>query len=170
MSNALAGFMSKFKKIKNVQPNILYAPTEGKIIPLENVKDPVFAEKMMGEGIAVDPASSEIFAPASGQIVTVFPTLHAIGIKTQEGAEIMLHVGLETVDLKGKGFKAFVKKGQQVHAGQKVLEADFAFIKEKGLDPSVIMVITNSKEFDVEILETSQAVYGNELIRLRKKS
>src|SRR5699024_6981164 len=90
-------------------------PVDGKLVSLEEVPDPVFSEKMMGDGIAVRPTSDEVLSPCDGKIVQVFPTKHAVGIQTANGADVLIHVGLETVELNGEGFTSFVDEGDQVN-------------------------------------------------------
>ncbi|MFB1049995.1 PTS glucose transporter subunit IIA [Paraliobacillus sp. JSM ZJ581] len=122
----------------------IYAPSNGEIVAMEEVPDPVFGQKMMGEGVAVLPDGGAITAPVDGEIVQVAPTKHAIGIQTTDGTEILIHVGLETVSLKGEGFTAFVNEGDEVTIGQKLLEVDWEYVKQNV--PSIItpIVITNS--------------------------
>ncbi|CQR46313.1 Glucose-specific phosphotransferase enzyme IIA component [Paraliobacillus sp. PM-2] len=130
----------------------IYSPSNGQIVPIEEVPDPVFSQKMMGEGVAVSPNGGDITAPVEGKIVQVAPTKHAIGIQTNDGTEILIHVGLETVSLKGEGFNVLVNEGDEVSVGQKLMEVDWAFLKQSV--PSIItpIVITNSsndKEYNV---------------------
>lgn len=122
------------------------APANGEIVPIEEVPDPVFGQKMMGEGVAVLPTGGDISAPVDGKIVQVAPTKHAVGIQTEDGTEILIHVGLETVALKGEGFTSFVNEGDEVTVGQKLLEVNWDFVKENV--PSLItpIVITNSSD------------------------
>lgn len=122
---------------------VLYAPAAGKAIPLEQVPDPVFAEKMMGDGTAIEPSEGMLYAPADGRIEQVFPTGHAVGIKTENGAEILLHIGLETVGMKGEGFEALVKTGDQVKKGQKLIAFDLGLIEEKAKSTVIPMILTN---------------------------
>ena len=135
------------KEEENRQPAdkelILYAPAAGKAIPLEEVPDPVFAEKMMGDGTAIEPSEGILFAPADGRIEQVFPTGHAVGIKTENGAEILLHIGLETVGMKGEGFEAFVKTGDRVKKGQKLISFDLALIEAKAKSTVIPVIVTN---------------------------
>ena len=95
----------------------VYAPSKGELIPISEVADPVFSEKMMGDGFAVLPEANEVFAPISGTILNVFPTKHAIGIQTDNGLEVLLHMGINTVDLKGEPFTLYVEEGQRIARG-----------------------------------------------------
>lgn len=121
-----------------------FAICEGEVIPLDNVNDVAFATEMIGPGVAVKPSSNTIYSPCEGKIMSVFPTLHAVSISSKGGAEILIHVGLDTVKLKGEGFEAFVKEGDEVKKGDKLLEVDFAGIKEKGFDTVIPVILCNS--------------------------
>ena len=112
---------------------IIGSPVKGKAVPISQVNDPTFAEEILGKGVAIMPKDGKICAPASGEIGMVFDTLHAFSMTTKEGAEILVHVGLETVSLKGKGFTAHVKAGDKVERGDLILTADFEVIKGEGL-------------------------------------
>jgi len=134
----------------NMEKVILKTVTEGKVIPLNKVKDRAFASEAIGKGIAIIPEDKEeieIKAPASGVIASVFPTKHAYGIKTEEGIEILIHIGLDTVNLEGKYFEACVKEGQQVTCGDTLCSFNAKEIKREGFDTTVIVVITNTKDF-----------------------
>lgn len=99
----------------------LLAPLNGTIIPLEEVPDPVFSQKMMGEGVAIQPTGGHVYAPFSGEIIMITPTKHAIAIRSKSGVEVLIHIGLETVSLKGEGFKLAVKEGEHVSIQQEHL-------------------------------------------------
>ena len=104
-------------KIENIKSNEVYAPVEGEVIPLDEVDDAVFSEKILGDGVAVEPDKGEIYSPVKGTVSVVFPTKHVVGITTEEGANIILHIGIDTVELKGKGFDVKVEQGDKVEAG-----------------------------------------------------
>ena len=101
------------KKKKSANVVAVYAPADGKVMPITEVKDDVFSTKMLGDGLAVKADNGEIFAPVAGEITTVFPTKHAIGITTEQGWEILIHLGLDTVELKGEPFETLIKVGGQ---------------------------------------------------------
>ncbi|WP_455675951.1 PTS sugar transporter subunit IIA [Pradoshia sp.] len=122
----------------------LVAPLNGKIVPLEEVPDPVFSQKMMGEGIAIQPSGGHIHAPFSGEIIMITPTKHAIAIRSKSGVEVLIHIGLETVALKGEGFKLAVKEGEQVEVGQLLVEVDWAFLKEHAENTITPIIVTTS--------------------------
>lgn len=121
-------------------------PLEGQILSIDNVPDPVFSEKMMGDGFAIQPTNGTVVSPVDGEVISVFPTKHAVSLRDRNGREILIHVGLETVSLNGEGFTSLVKDGQKIKKGQKLLEADFDSIKDKV--PSIItpVVFTNLSE------------------------
>ncbi|WP_312541751.1 glucose PTS transporter subunit IIA [Enterococcus sp.] len=121
----------------------LHAVTEGAYIPLENVPDEVFSTKMMGEGYAIQSENGTIYAPVAGEVTSVFPSKHAIGIKTSNGADVLVHMGIDTVSLDGQGFDVFVKEGDQVTAQTRLAQMDLDFIKRQGKETMVIVLITN---------------------------
>lgn len=120
------------------------SPISGQLIPLSEVNDKVFSQKMMGDGFAIIPTDDTICAPFSGTVSFCFPTKHAIGIKTIDGKEILIHIGIDTVELKGEGFQAFVAENNKIKQGDKMIKMDRNFIKEKGYDPTVIIVFPNN--------------------------
>jgi len=128
-------------KTKNAVPYLAVAT--GTLMPIEASDDPVFAQKMMGDGYMIMPSENTIVAPVSGVVKTLFPTLHAIGIMADNGDEVVIHVGFDTVRLKGEGFQSFVQVGERVEAGQKLLEVDFSAIRHKVPSIGTPVVITN---------------------------
>ncbi|WP_342430316.1 PTS glucose transporter subunit IIA [Neobacillus sp. FSL H8-0543] len=151
-----------FKKAKL---NIV-TPVNGSIIPLDQVPDPVFSEKMMGEGVAVMPSEGNIYAPVNGTIVQIANTKHAIGILAEEGSEILIHVGLETVSLKGEGFKVRVNLGDKVSVGQILLEVDWEYIRKNAKSTVTPIVITNSQNGKKQYTLTNEteAIQGKTII------
>lgn len=127
-----------FKKLfkKQTASEEIVSPANGELMKIEDVPDPVFSQKLMGEGIAVLPSDGRIVAPASGEIIQLAETKHAFGIKTDLGAEILVHIGLETVALKGQGFNPAVKVGDKVSKGQLIIEADLEFISKNAASTS----------------------------------
>ena len=121
----------------------VFATQTGKAVDITEVPDEVFAGKTLGEGIAIIPTEGKVYSPVSGEVVSVAPTLHAYGIRTAEGLEYLVHIGLETVALKGEGFKAAVKQGDQVNRGDLLAEVDLEFIQSKGCKTYTPIVITN---------------------------
>lgn len=128
-------------------PKKIFAPVKGQVIPLAKVNDSAFSSKMMGEGIAIIPEEDTIVSPFDGVVSAVFPTKHAIGLTSDVGIELLIHVGIDTVELKGAHFEMFVKVGDKVKAGQPILSADFDAIKKAGYDTVIPIVVTNSGNF-----------------------
>ncbi|OZU89146.1 PTS trehalose transporter subunit IIBC [Virgibacillus indicus] len=121
----------------------IYSPLSGRVLPLEDVPDPTFSQKMMGDGLAIEPADGKVVSPVNGEIVQIFPTKHAIGIQSGSGVEILIHIGLETVSLDGEGFEAHVKQGDTVKVGNPLVTFNLDFIKEKASSHISPIVITN---------------------------
>ena len=121
----------------------VYSVADGEVIALEQVKDPVFSQKMMGDGFAVEPANGNIVSPVSGTVSSIFPTKHALGLVTEAGLEVLVHIGLDTVSLEGKPFTVHVAEGQKVTAGDLLVTADLDAIREAGRETSTIVVFTN---------------------------
>ena len=121
----------------------VYSVADGQVVALEQVKDPVFAQKMMGDGFAVEPANGNIVSPVSGTVSSIFPTKHALGIVTEAGLEVLVHIGLDTVSLEGKPFTVHVAEGQKVAAGDLLVTADLDAIRAAGRETSTIIVFTN---------------------------
>lgn len=145
------------------------APVSGEVKDLKQVADPVFSSKAMGDGAAVVPSENEIYAPADGEITVVYETKHAYGIKTTDGAEILLHLGIDTVNLKGEGFNTEVKVGQQVKQGDKLGTMDLGALKEKGYDTTVMVIVTNTMDFANVALSGSNPIkHGQELLSLTR--
>ena len=123
------------------------APVSGELIPMNQVNDPTFAQEIMGKGAAIIPEEDVFVSPVNGTVQMVFDTKHAIGFVSDEGAEVLIHVGLDTVNLKGKYFEALVKNGDKVSIGTPVLKADLKQIKKEGYDTVTPVIITNSMEY-----------------------
>ena len=121
----------------------VYSVADGQVIALEQVKDPVFAQKMMGDGFAVEPANGNIVSPVTGTVSSIFPTKHALGLVTESGLEVLVHIGLDTVSLEGKPFTVHVSEGQKVAAGDLLVTADLDAIRTAGRETSTVVVFTN---------------------------
>ena len=126
----------------------LKAHATGKVSDIKEVPDPIFSEKMMGEGIAIDPDVGAVVSPVDGVIMHIFPTKHAVGIKASNGVEVLIHIGVETVTMNGEGFEAHVENGQRVKTGDILVTFDLALVKEKAESAMIPMIITNSKEME----------------------
>jgi sugar PTS system EIIA component len=144
----------------------IIAPVHGVLVPLKDVPDPVFSQKMMGEGIAVIPSEGNIHAPVNGTIILIAATKHAVGIRAEDGTEILIHVGLETVALNGKGFSVAVKEGEKISVGQLLLEVDWEYLKVQAKSIVTPIVITNSQETKKHYIltEESKSVQGQSII------
>lgn len=123
----------------------VYSVADGQVIALEQVKDPVFAQKMMGDGFAVEPANGNIVSPVSGTVSSIFPTKHALGLVTEAGLEVLVHIGLDTVSLEGKPFTVHVAEGQKVVAGDLLVTADLDAIRAADRETSTVVVFTNAE-------------------------
>lgn len=140
-------FGKLFKK-QAIKKEKVYAPISGKSLMITDVPDPVFSEKMMGEGMAVQPdiRTHTIVAPVDGEVIQLASTKHAFGIRSDLGEEILVHIGLDTVELKDEGFENMVKVGDKINAGQSVMKVDFDYISKEGKGTIVPIVITNTAE------------------------
>ena len=126
----------------------LYNPVDGEVIPIEDVSDPVFSQKMMGDGYGVEPTNGEIYSPVEGEIVSVFPTKHALGLKTDNGIEVLVHIGIDTVELEGAPFEVFVSEGDKITSETKIAQVDLEALKELDKPDTVIIVFTNMDDVD----------------------
>ena len=143
------------------------SPVKGNVMALENVKDEVFSTGAMGKGIAVEPVEGKVYAPADGEITTFFPTGHAIGILTDTGAEILIHVGMDTVEMKGRGFTPKAKQGDRVKKGDLLLEFDMEKIKAEGHPVTTPIIITNTDDYaDIIPTDASAVAVGDEILKL----
>ena len=148
----------------------ILAPINGKVIPLEQVPDPVFAEKIIGDGVAIQPSDGKIYSPVDGEITTVADTLHAYGFRTEDGIELLIHFGLETVALKGECFKAHVKAGDKVKAGQLIAEADMAYLKKREINPVTPILVCGGNDGMELQGHMGQVVHGKNAVITLKKS
>ncbi|WP_099221732.1 beta-glucoside-specific PTS transporter subunit IIABC [Listeria costaricensis] len=143
----------------------LTAPLNGKTVPLSQVEDEVFASGLLGKGVAILPEEGRVFAPADGEVTTLFPTGHAIGVTTTEGIELLIHIGMNTVNLEGKYFTPKVHQGDKVEKGQVLLEFDLEAIKKEGYSVVTPVVISNGKEY-LEVVSTEQQIVQSDDILL----
>lgn len=138
--------------------DFILSPTSGELISLDNINDPVFSSRAMGEGIAIKPYSTSIVAPFDAIVESLFPTGHAIGLKSNNGTEVLIHIGIDTVKLDGKGFEPLVKQGETVESGQPLIIFDSNLIREALFDDTVMIVVTNSKETKEILIEDVEKV------------
>jgi len=151
-----------------IAPETIVSPIKGSAIPLSEVKDQVFASESLGKGIAILPDEGKVYSPVDGKIAVVFPTKHAIGLNSIGGAELLIHIGMDTVQLEGKGFTSHVEQGQEVHKGQLLMEFDVDGITNQGYDVTTPIIVTNSKDYnDVKTLADGHVEQGDEIINLK---
>lgn len=147
---------------KKVPTETFVAPVAGQLIPLATVEDEVFSQKMMGEGFGVIPTENEIHSPVSGKIKSIFPTKHAIGISTETGLEVLVHMGLDTVELAGVPFSELVKEGDKIAIDQPLMQMDLKKVVEMGKQTTVVVVITNSDQLqDIPVIVTQTVKHGD---------
>ncbi|HEM5122304.1 TPA: PTS glucose transporter subunit IIA [Streptococcus suis] len=152
-------------ELKEIMQEIIASPLIGKVVKLEDVPDAVFASGAMGKGIAIDPLDGILVSPAKAEVTLVFPTKHAIGLRTENGAELLIHIGMDTVSLAGKGFESFVQVGDVVEAGQKLLEFDLHQIKAADLPVITPIIVTNTADYeDILVTQESQINSGDYLL------
>lgn len=144
------------KKNKNIEE--VYSPCLGKIVQIEDIPDPVFSEKMMGDGIAIEPSEGKIYSPFDGEIIQVFNSKHAITLKSNKGTNLLIHIGLETVNLEGVPFDVKVKNGQPISKGQLLVDVDLEYIKNKGLKIITPVILINEGEQEKVILEKNKNI------------
>lgn len=138
-----------------IQQEVIVSPIKGDVMPLEMIKDEVFSKGLLGKGIAIEPTEGKVVAPVDGVVTTLFPTYHAIGITSDKGAEILIHIGMDTVQLEGKCFTPKIAQGDKVKTGQLLLEFDIKGIKEAGLPVTTPVIITNTDNY-LDVIETDK--------------
>lgn len=155
---------------KKKKEHILGAPVKGRVVSIAEVNDPTFSSGILGDGVAVIPEEGKFYAPEDAVIGMVFETLHAISMTTDYGAEILIHVGLDTVKLKGEGFESHVKSGDTVKKGQILLTADLKKIKEAGYDVITPMLICNTADYAaVRALTANMVEAGTDILSIEEK-
>lgn len=143
------------------------SPVDCKVIGLEEVEDMVFSKKTVGDGCAVIPRNNIICSPIDGEVVTIFKTNHAIGLKSKEGMELLIHIGIDTVELKGNGFENLVKEGDKVKAGTPISKIDLDFIKSQGKSIQTPIIVINN--FQIIKVETGEQKLGSTIMKVIKK-
>lgn len=134
-------------KAKGLNKEVLGAVVKGQVVPLAEIQDQAFSSGALGKGAGIRPSANEVYAPVDGEITCVFPTKHAIGIKSDNGVEVLIHMGIDTVQLEGKHFETMIEQGKHVKRGEQIAAVDFAGIRRDGYDETVIVVITNTQEY-----------------------
>ena len=140
--------------------HIVLAPQTGKIIPITEVPDKVFSGKVLGDGVGIVPVGNKVVAPVDGTVVQVAETLHAVCMQGDDGAEIIIHLGIDTVELKGKGFTCHVESGQHVSAGDLLMDMDISFIKSAGYNVITPCIITNMDKIKNISMKSGNAEAG----------
>ena len=151
-----------------LQAETIAAPLEGEVVALENVNDPVFSSGAMGKGAAIKPSGNQVVAPFDGEVQIAFPTGHAYGLKSDKGAEVLIHIGIDTVSLDGKGFDAKVQANQRIKKGDVLATFDSSVITEAGLDDTTMVIVTNTADFeDVSSVATGSVAEGADFIAVK---
>lgn len=140
----------------------LVAVADGKLIPIEKVKDPVFSKKMMGDGFVIETTSNVIYACADASVTVLFPSNHAVGLTLDDGMELLIHVGIDTVNEEGKGFTCLTKQGMHVKKGEMLMQFDRDYLLEKGYDLTTVVVFTNKDTYKEFTCENCVDVIGGE--------
>lgn len=153
----------------NSQKEMILSPLNGEVKQLSDISDAAFASGALGKGVAIEPAEGKLYAPVSGVVSALFPTNHAIGITTDEGAEVLIHIGMDTVRLEGKYFKGHVSQGARVEKGQLLIEFDIDQIKKAGFPVTTPVIITNYDRFDVIPTCENQVKVGGNLLQIQSK-
>lgn len=151
-------------KDENGDNDAIKSPMTGKVIPLSEVNDAAFASESMGKGFAIIPEDGQVVAPFDGEVVALFPTKHAIGLKRVDGLEILIHVGIDSVNLNGEGYEAFVKAGDFVKANTPLLKVDLNVLKEHGIDSTTPVIVTNSHDYQTIQVKNVKTIHSHEAI------
>lgn len=160
-----------FKSLFTQKKESVHAPLTGKLVALEEVPDPVFSQQMMGDGIAIDPTENQVFSPVDGEVVSVFPTKHAITIRSKSGAELLIHMGLETVKLNGEGFNVLVGEGDKIKKGNPIAEFDINKVSNTGTKVITPIILLNGEQYTIENKQNNSSVTGGQdlIMEITKK-
>ncbi|WP_276948835.1 sucrose-specific PTS transporter subunit IIBC [Enterocloster lavalensis] len=150
-------------------PAQFYSPMNGRILPVSQSADEMFASRALGDGIAVDPADGLVCAPCDGTVTMIFPTGHAMGIASDSGFEVLIHAGIDTVKLNGEGFEVFVEQGKHVKKGDRLLRMDLDFIRSEGLNPQTMMIFTEGAALGVEVFPAESGGVDHRAVEVRRK-
>ena len=160
--------MGIFGKLFNGSKIDISSPVNGEIVPIENVSDPTFAQEMIGKGVAVQPSDGKFYAPADGKLVALFPTGHAYAMTTNDGAEVLVHIGIDTVKLGGQFYTVNAKQGDDVKKGDLIVEVDLEGVKNAGFDVVTPIIISNSGKFSKIEKKIGSVSAGDTVILLAK--
>lgn len=156
--------------VADVDNENIAAPVDGQVKDLGDVNDQVFSTKLMGDGAAIVPSDGTVYSPVDGQVTVAYETKHAYGLKSKDGAEVLIHIGIDTVNLKGEGFESFVKQGQTVKTGDKLGTVDLAKVKAEGYDTTVMVVVTNTNNYaSVNRLNVTAVKHGDNVVAVTTK-
>ena len=156
--------------VADVDNENIAAPVDGQVKDLGDVNDQVFSTKLMGDGAAIVPSDGTVYSPVDGEVTVAYDTKHAYGLKSKDGAEVLIHIGIDTVNLKGEGFESFVKQGQTVKAGDKLGTVDLAKVKAEGYDTTVMVVVTNTNNYaSVNRLNVTDVKHGDNVVAVTTK-
>lgn len=160
--------LEKEEAVSEASGTLLYPPMNGELLPVEQADDPVFASKALGDGIAINPADGTVYAPCDGTVSLLFPTKHAIGITADSGVDVLIHIGINTVQLDGEGFEAFVEQGIRVKRGDRLIKADLDYIRQKGLNPQTIMIFPEGDGLTVETFPAAAADLNTPAVKVSR--
>jgi len=171
-------FFKKFKDalfdhviIRHADPACIYSPLGGTIIPLQEIGDGVFSEGILGSGCGINPLDGKIFAPFDGEVVQIAETKHALGLKSDAGIELLVHVGLDTVSMHGAGFRPLVKLGDRIRCGELLMEFSIPEIKAAGHSITTVVVVTNSDEYsEITLCAADQVTRLEKLLQVKGES
>ena len=161
--------MKKEKEAKNAGGEVIYSPADGKILPLPLVEDEVFSAGILGDGVGIVPKTGEIFAPCDGVVDAIFDSRHAVSMTSDLGAELLIHCGIDTVELKGEGFDLAVSQGSHVKRGELLLRFDPNLLKERGYYTTTPVIVVNADSYAMEKAEAEAVRTGEPLMRLCPK-
>lgn len=165
---ALFDFL-KGKKEETKEAQI-YAPSNGEFVAIEEVNDPVFSQKMMGDGFGVKPTDGKVYSPGHGKVVSVFPTKHAVGIELDNGIEVLIHIGIDTVELKGAPFNTTVQEGEKVTPDTLLSTVDLAGLEASGKDNTIIVIFTNMESVaSINLTAQGALVHGDQIGMIEAK-
>ena len=166
------GLFEALKNKKEKNPFSISSPLNGKIIPQEEIEDKVFVDEAIGKGVGilVKNEMQTLVAPISGVISMIFPTKHAIGICTDEGIEVLIHIGIDTVKLEGNGFESYIQEGDIVKAHDKLLNVNLDIIKNSGYSTQTMMVLAQNENLNIEVYPNEYANKYNEVIKVKKNN
>lgn len=148
------------------EPYFIYSPMDGRVVGLPEVGDEIFAKGMMGTGAAIYPENEELYSPVDGTIIFVFPAKHAVGIEASDGTEMMIHIGIDTVQLSSEGFECHVEEGQEVKKGDKLLSFDKKLLESKGYQTVTLLLFPNREAENLQLIRSGEIRQGQEMIKV----